>query len=742
MKKILLILVAVVFGLAPMTKADEGMWLPIFIERLNYADMQKEGLHLTPEEIYSINHSSIKDAIAIFGGGCTSEIISNQGLLLTNHHCGYGSIQAHSSLEHDYLSNGFWAETMADELPNPGLKATFLVRIEDVSEMVLATLSDTMSEDSRWQAVKKISKEITDEATDSTHYTASIRSFYEGNEYYLFVYEVYRDIRFVGAPPSSIGKFGADTDNWMWPRHTADFSMFRVYTDKDGNPAGYSENNVPMKPKHSLPISVAGVKEGDFAMILGYPGGTDRYMTSYGVKLALDVSNNTVVTIRDKKLKIMLEDMQADPAVRIKYASKYAGTSNYWKYYIGQTKGLKRLHVYDKKVELENRFTNWVDADNARKEKYGDVLKMISDSYSTIDKYEFSRIYLREAIQRGSELPGYANSFSRLAAEISKKDMDTEKVDKMVESLKKREDRHFKNYNEPTDRKLLAAMLEMYYKNVPVEQQPQFLKDIASKYKNDFGKYADYVFDKSNFTTPENVNALLEKPSAKKINKDPALLLYNAFTNFYNENYSKLLSKAYDKREKGNRLFMAGLLEMEPNKKFYPDANFTMRMTYGQVFPYYPADAIFYEYYTTLKGVMEKEDPDNWEFVVPSKLKELYEAKDYGIYGEDGKMHTCFISNLDITGGNSGSPVMNGYGELIGIAFDGNWEAMSGDIAFEPELQRTISVDIRYVLFIIDKFAGATRLIDEMNIVKARHATIKPENAQKKEEMQLEPVKE
>ncbi len=740
MKKTLLILIVVILGLVPLTKADEGMWLPIFIERLNYVDMQKEGLHLTPEEIYSINHSSLKDAIAIFGGGCTSEVVSDQGLLLTNHHCGYGSIQAHSSLEHDYLSEGFWAETMADELPNPGLRATFLVRIEDVTERVLATLSDTMSEDSRWRAIGKISNEISDEATKDTHYTASVRSFFEGNEFYLFVYEVFTDVRLVGAPPSSIGKFGADTDNWMWPRHTGDFSMFRVYTDKEGNPAPYSEDNVPMKPKHSLPISVAGVKEGDFAMILGYPGGTERYMTSYGIKLALDVSNNTIVSIRDKKLKIMMEDMQADPAVRIKYASKYAGTSNYWKYYIGQTKGLKRLHVYDKKVELENRFTDWVDADNARKEKYGDVLKMISDAYSTIEKYELARIYLREAIQRGSELPGFANSFYRLASELSKKEVDQAEVDKTIKYLKKREKSHFKNYNEPTDRKLLAAMLEMYHKNVPADQQPQFLKDIAKKYKNDFGKYADYVFDKSNFTTPEKVNALLEKPSAKKIEKDPAYVLYNAFTNYYYGNYSEIISEAYDKLNKGNRLFIAALREMEPDKKFYPDANFTMRMTYGQVFPYYPADAVFYDYYTTLKGVMEKEDPDNWEFVVPPKLKELYEAKDYGIYGENGRMHTCFISNLDITGGNSGSPVMNGYGELIGIAFDGNWEAMSGDIAFEPELQRTISVDIRYVLFIIDKYAGAKRLIDEMNIVRNRHNAIKAENARKKEKATKEPV--
>ncbi|OQX75833.1 MAG: serine protease [Bacteroidetes bacterium 4484_249] len=720
MKKLIFALVVFLMGFQPYSQADEGMWLPIFIDRLNYVDMQKMGLELTPEEIYSVNNSSLKDAIAIFGRGCTSEVISDQGLLLTNHHCGFGSIQAHSSLEHDYLTDGFWAQSFEEELPNPGLTAKFLIRIEDVTERVLANVTEEMTEEERYDKIYEIAEEIEKEATEDTDYDASVRSFFEGNEFYLFVYETYKDVRLVGAPPTSIGKFGADTDNWMWPRHTGDFSIFRVYTDKDGKPAEYSEDNIPLRPKHHLPISTAGVEKGDFAMILGYPGSTERYLTSYGVKMAIDISNQTVVDIRDKKLKIMMADMQANDEVRIKYASKYARTANYWKYFIGQTKGLKRLKVYDKKVELEEEFTKWVNADNSRIEKYGEALEDIASAYKTIDKYELVRIYEREAIERGSEILSYSGDFSNLKKELMQKDVNQEKVDKIIASLREGIEQHFKDYNASTDEKLLAAMLEMFYKNVPANQQPEYLKTIAAKYKGDFSKYAKKVFETSYFASPEKVEELLNKPSVKKIDKDLAYETAKAFINFYYSKIQPQTKDAYDLLDRGNRLFVAGLREMQPNKKFYPDANFTMRLTYGQVLDYYPEDAVHFNYYTTLKGVMEKEDPDNWEFVVPEKLKELYENKDYGRYGEGDIMKVCFLTNHDITGGNSGSPVINGNGELIGLAFDGNWEAMSGDIAFEPELQRTINVDIRYVLFIIDKFAGATRLIDEMTLVSER----------------------
>jgi hypothetical protein len=737
MKKIFFYLIVSLSLIQPVARADEGMWLPLFIDRLNYTDMQKMGLQLTPEEIYSINNSSIKDAIVQFGRGCTAEVISDQGLILTNHHCGYGRIQAHSSLEHDYLTDGFWAQSLEEELPNPGLTVSFLVRIEDVTEKILAGLGNTLSEESRSQIIDSITDVIVKEATGGNHYNASVRSFFEGNEFYLFVYETFKDVRFVGAPPSSIGKFGSDTDNWMWPRHTGDFSLFRIYSDKDGKPAEYSPDNIPLKPRHHLPVSLAGVQKGDFSFIMGYPGSTERYLSSFGVKLALDIYNQTVVDIRQVKLDIMMDDMQAEDDVRIKYASKYARTSNYWKYYIGQTKGLKRLKVYDKKVEVENEFDHWVNADPARKEKYGKTLEDIAEAYKQLTAYQMVSVYQSEAIRQGSEILGFAAEFSDLKKELENKEISKEKVDNQIARLKERATAYFKNYNAPTDQKLLAAMLGMYYMNVPAEQQPEYLKSIASKYKGNFDLFAAKIFETSHFTDKQKVEALLNNPSAKLIDKDLAYQTTRAMNNYFNQMIWPELETAYSLLDKANRSFLAGLREMNPEKKFYPDANFTMRLTYGRVLDYYPADAIHYEYFTTLKGVMEKEDPDNWEFVVPEKLKKLYHDKDFARYGENGTLKVCFLTNHDITGGNSGSPVLNGKGELIGLAFDGNWEAMSGDIAYEPELQRTINVDIRYVLFIIDKFAGAKRLIDEMSIVSNRPVT-KKEMVEKPEVMEQE----
>lgn len=716
MKKLFYILISFMMLISTNSRADEGMWIPLLVERLNYVDMQEMGLNLTAEEIYSINNSSLKDAIVIFGGGCTGEIISKEGLLLTNHHCGYGTIQSHSTVEHDYLTDGFWAMSKDEELENPGLSVQFLVRIEDVTDRVLDAVNDEMTEDERNKAINEIGNVIEDEATEGTHYKASVRSFFRGNEFYLFVYEVFSDVRLVGAPPSSIGKYGADTDNWMWPRHTGDFSLFRVYTAPDGTPAEYSKDNIPLEPKHHLPVSIKGVEQGDFAMILGYPGGTDRYLTSYGVKLAVEESNMTIVKIREEKLAIMREGMDADDAVRIQYASKYARTANYWKYFIGQTKGLKRLKVYDKKVALEDRFTEWVNASADRKKKYGAALPDIKKGYNILEEYNLSRWYYREAISRGSEILGFAGRFGTLRKQLTEK-VDQEVIDETISGLKAYTDRYFKNYNATIDQNMLAAMMHMYYVNVPADQQPEMLQKLGAKNDGDFSDWAAKVFEKSIFTTPEKVYALLENPKAKSIAKDPAYVAIRAFSDNYKAIYEKM-SASNDYLNKGNRLFIAGLREMDGDKTFYPDANFTMRLTYGTVEDYYPGDAVRYEYFTTLDGVMEKEDPNNWEFVVPDKLKELWLDKDFGMYGDGEMMPVCFLTNHDITGGNSGSPVINGDGELIGLAFDGNWEAMSGDIAFEPALQRTINVDIRYVLFIIDKYAGAQNIIDELTIVK------------------------
>ncbi|MBP6872452.1 MAG: S46 family peptidase [Bacteroidales bacterium] len=717
MKKLTLLLAAGLLSFNMALRADEGMWIPMLVDRLNYEDMQKLGLKLTADEIYNINQSSLKDAIVIFGRGCTGEIISDQGLLITNHHCGYGQIQAQSSVEHDYLTDGFWAMSLEEELPNPELTVQFLVRIEDVSEAVNSQLTADMTEEARSAKIQAVSDELIKKATDGTIYNAGVRSFFGGNEFYLFVYETYKDVRLVGAPPSAIGKFGGDTDNWMWPRHTGDFSMFRVYAGPDGKPADYSKDNIPLKPKHYLPVSIGGYKEGDYAMIMGYPGSTDRYLSSWGVQMAINTSNPAIVKIRQEKLDIMDAEMVNSDAVRIQYASKYARISNYWKYFIGQTKGLKRLDVYDKKVAIENDFRDWVGQDAARKEKYGSALTLIEESYQTISKYALANMYYREAGLRGPEIISLAGSFKGLADELAKETPDQEKIGKMKASLKAQSDAYFKDYYEPIDRKTFASMMKMFNEDVACDQKPEFLSLMMKKYKGCFKEYADAVFDKSIFTTAAKVNAFIENPVLKTLQKDPA---YQAFIAFY-EKYmeiQKATGASYTQLAKGNRLFIAGLREMNPDRKYAPDANSTMRLTYGTIQGYNPADAVYYEYFTTLDGVIEKEDPDNSDFIVPERLKTLYEKKDFGPYAENGTIRTCFLSNHDITGGNSGSPVINAYGELIGLAFDGNWEAMSGDIAFEPDYQRTISVDIRYVLFIIDKYAGAKNLIDEMTIVR------------------------
>jgi hypothetical protein len=698
-------------------RADEGMWLPMFVSRLNYVDMQKQGLHLTAEEIYSINNSSLKDAIIQFGAGCTGEIISPEGLILTNHHCGYGQIQSHSTTQNDYLTNGFWAMNKNEELPNEGLTARFLVRMEDLSQEFNNQLRGMKTEKERADKISDLIKKYEGSVPKENGMEAVVKSFFNGNEFYMFVYQVYRDVRLVGAPPSSIGKFGADTDNWMWPRHTGDFSLFRVYMSPDGKSAGFSKENIPYKPKHFLPISGKGVKKGDYAMIMGYPGTTDRYLTSYGVQLAIDVKNPTIVKIREDKLAIMRQFMNADPAVRIQYASKYAQTANYWKYFIGQTKGLKRLKVYEKKKELEDQFAIWVNSSNENKQKYGTAIKDISTAYAELAKVEILRWYFQEAIARGPEIIGFSRSFTSLLKELKAEKPDNEKITKLQNGLKSYSDKMFKDFNIATDKKLFASMLSMFYNNVPKEQQPEMLAEIAKKYKNNFTEYAEVVFKKSIFADQNKVKALLEKPTSKIIEKDMVYILMNAFYDNYVK-YNDQLKQYNEMLERGNRLFVAGIREMQPEKNFAPNANSTMRVTYGNVLDYFPADAIHYDFKTTMDGIMEKEDANNWEFVVPAKLKELYLNKDFGDYAENGKMPVAFLSNTDITGGNSGSPVINGDGELIGLAFDGNWEAMSGDIAFEPNLQRTISVDIRYVLFIIDKYAGAKNIIKELVIKK------------------------
>jgi len=714
MKRILSILIALIVSLNMSVRADEGMWLLPLLEQLNMGTMTELGLELSAEEIYSINQSSLKDAIAIFGGGCTAEIVSSEGLLLTNHHCGYGNIQSHSTVEHDYLKDGFWAMSKEEELANPGLSATFLVSIQDVTGRVLQDVTDDMSEEERSEAINKVRNEIAREATDNNHYNASVSSFFGGNNYYLLIYERYNDVRLVGAPPSSIGKYGHDSDNWEWPRHTGDFSVFRVYMGPDGNPAGYSEDNVPLQPRHHLPVSVKGVDENDFAMILGYPGGTQRYMTSYGIDEVLTITHPNRIKIRGIRQEILMADMMADPKVNIQYASKYSGSSNYWKFSIGQKEGLENLNIKAKKKKIEDRFSEWVQQRNKREELYGNALDLIKSSIEGRAEYNNAQQYLQECFLMGSELPSMARSSQRLLSALAGDDENA--VNEEVERLKSRSEGFYKDYNPPTDRKATKAMIKVFKEDIDPEFWPAFVKQIDTKFGGDIDSYVDHMFDESLFTSREKLMGFLANPDAETLETDPALQNGMDVMTVY-RNLRQHSGQFGSDLQKGRRLFIAGLREMDPGLVEYPDANFTMRLTYGTVLPYQPKDAVIYRHYTTMEGVMEKYIPGDYEYDLPDDLIELYNQKKFGRYADpDGHMPICFLTNNDITGGNSGSPVINGKGELIGIAFDGNWEAMSGDIAFEPDLQRCISVDIRYVLWVMDIYAGAGHLVEEMDI--------------------------
>lgn len=698
--------------------ADEGMWLPSLIHKLNITDMKKSGLELSADEIYNINSSSLKDAVvALDRGSCTAELISKDGLLLTNHHCGFGEIQSHSSVDHDYLRDGFWAMSREDELPNPKKTVTFLVSVEDVTDKVLADVTENMSESERKKSVNKISSKLQKEAKGDTHYETYVRSFFNSNKYYLFVVETFKDVRLVGAPPQALGKFGGDTDNWMWPRHTNDFSMFRIYSGPDGLPASYSKDNIPYQPKHFLPISLKGVEEGDFAMIMGYPGRTNRYKTSFGVENTMEVVNTVRKEVREKLLEVWGDYMSTSQKARIQYASKYARSSNYYKYSIGQNNGLTNLKVVDKKKAIEKDFTTWVNEDSNRKAKYGSALSYIEESYKDAED-DKARTYLTEAFLRGPEIFRFAYKLKPLVKLLEKPEENKIKIENIITDFKKGTDNYFKDYDAATDQKVVAALLKVYANKNAATFHPSFYATINKKHKGNFDKYAEKLFQKTFFDDKNELNEFLDNPSLKVLKKDMALLAaIDIYTKF--AEISKMVNKGQKKLAVGQRLFVAGLMEMEKDKSFYPDANSTMRLTYGKVLNYTPRDGVTYNYYTSTAGYLEKEIPGDSEFDVPARMKELLLAKDYGQYADkDGTLHACFITNNDITGGNSGSPVINGKGELIGIAFDGNWEAMSGDIAFEPDLQRCINVDIRFVLWVIDTYAGATHLIDEMTIVK------------------------
>ena len=658
----MIITAAIALCFAVQTKADEGMWMLPLLEKINSEALANLGSRLTPDQIYSINHSSIKDAVVQFGGGCTGEIISENGLLATNHHCGYASIQALSSEEHNYLEDGFWAQNLSEEIPVPGLSVSFLVSMEDVTGMV-----DT--EKARKKIIKKAQK-------DNPGCSIQITGFYNDNVQYLIVYKVYKDVRFVGAPPASMGKFGGDTDNWMWPRHTCDFSMFRVYAGPDNQPAQYSETNVPLKPAHSLSISLKGVEEGDFAMIMGYPGRTQRFQTAAQLEEMLAI-NDIRIDARTVLQDVMWKEMRSDEVVGLKYANKYASSSNGWKKWQGMREAFAKLDVIGRELDKEQRLEEWIIADPERKSIYGGAIEGIKNVVEHRRSSYESYILLSETLQR-IELLGLVNANS---------------------------DAKYKDYDADVDRKIALALTEHYLERASDEEKVNVSRE-----------YIENMFRASAFVSPKRLDAA--RSAGIDLSKDPAVLLKDKVKEAAT-NLQRTYTNEAQELNNCSKKYAAALLEWQKDKPSYPDANFTCRLTYGTVKGYEPKDGVIYKYYTTLKGVIEKEDPDNYEFRVPSKVKELYQNKDYGIHADaEGNLRTCFLTNLDITGGNSGSPVLDADGNLIGLAFDGNWEAMSGDVIFEPELQRCICVDIRYVLFMMDKFGGAGYLLNEMNIIR------------------------
>ena len=700
-------------------RADEGMWLLQLMKQQNSIDMmKKQGLKLEADDLYNPNGVSLKDAVGIFGGGCTGEIISPEGLILTNHHCGYGAIQQHSSVEHDYLTDGFWAMNRSEELPTPGLKFRFVHRIVDITDLVNAKIKAgevTEIDALTSPFLNKLAKEELEKSDLKGKPGIEVRAlpFYAGNKFYMFYYKVYSDVRMVAAPPSSVGKFGGETDNWMWPRHTGDFSMFRIYADANGEPAEYSESNVPLKTPKFLPISIKGLNEGDYAMIMGFPGSTERYLTQSEVKQRMNAVNQAMIDMRGVRLEVLRKYMDASDKTRIQYASKFAGSSNYWKNSIGMNKAIIDNDVLGAKAEIEKKYATFAQG----KPEYEGVVEkidaIIEKSTPTLRQLYYTNEALRGAIEFGS---------TYLIMDNIKKALE-EKNDSLLQASKKQLENaydgiHNKDYDHEVDRAVAKAILPALAKALNADELPSFYQTINGEFKGDYNTYVDNIYDNSILSNRKNLDKFLAKPTVKAIEKDPA----TAYSRSKNEKLQEL-GKQYMELESGMELlhkaYIRGLGEMKQPVPSYPDANFTMRLTYGNVKSYSPRDAVHYDYYTTTDGILEKENPEDREFVVPAKLKELIQKKDFGRYAmADGTMPVCFLTTNDITGGNSGSPVINGEGQLIGTAFDGNWESLSGDINFNNDLQRCIALDIRYVLFILDKLGNCSHLIKEMNIIE------------------------
>ena len=697
-------------------RADEGMWIPMLLKKYNIEDMQKQGFKLTAEDIYDINQASLKDAVIGLGREgypfshfCTGELISDEGLMVTNHHCAFDMIQSHSSLEHNYLRDGFWAKTKDEELANPGITASILVRMEDVTDRINSQLTPEMTPEERSERIKQVSSMLEKEAVKGTNLQANVKPYFNGNQYFMSVFKIYRDVRLVGAPPSAIGKFGGDTDNWMWPRHTGDFSVLRIYAGKDNEPALYSPDNQPYKPATFFKISTKGVHEGDFTMVFGYPGTTKEYLTSYAVEQIQEIENPNKIAIRTAKLNIINAAMESDELLRIKYASKAASVANAWKKWQGEVKGLNRFNTVETKQQEEKAFRQWA----AGKPAYANLLDRYQSLYAERKDLVLAQAYLSEAGMQGAEIVSWsARVYNTLNSEVFQKNPQ-----QVIEKIRAAAQEFYKDYDTETDRKILVEMLKLYNENLPAAWVPAEVQAAASK---GVEAYAAALFKKSVFASEEAFNAFISKAndkSCRKLEKDPAYSLYASIYRFNADNIAPKLSRIANEIKRLDEAWLAALMEMQPERHFYADANSTLRVAYGKVQGYAPCDAVYYKHFTTLNGIMEKDNPEIYDYDVPQRLREIYEQKDFGNYTQEGEVPVCFIATNHTTGGNSGSPVLNAEGHLIGINFDRAWDGVMSDIQYNTEICRNISVDIRYVLFVIDKVAGASHLIDEMVLV-------------------------
>ena len=688
--------------------ADEGMWLLRELNKENVARMQELGFTFPVDRLYDEQKSSLKDAVVIFGGGCTGVAVSQRGLIFTNHHCGYGAIQKLSAVEHDYLKDGFAAKNKTDELYADGLTVSFLRSMVDVTDQIVPKVPLVLSEIQRELAIDSLSNELIKAYENDPFTSARVVPYYARNKYYVVLYDLFRDVRLVVAPPSSVGKFGGDTDNWMWPRHTGDFSVFRVYAGKGNKPANYSQNNKPYKPKYVVPVSLAGVEDGDYTMTVGYPGSTQRYMSSWGIRQQMESENKPRIEVRGAKQAIWWDAMTGNDTIRIKYASKHAGSSNYWKNAMGMNEALNHLGVLREKEQLEERLDNWIQSNPKHKVKYDSTLVSLQNAYTGSDELARYTTYFLETFNNGIELIRFANTILRFDTEGTEEDKQAFIQERLIES--------YKNYEPELDKKVLPLLMKLYAARVPQQYHPDIYQKIDSVFGGDYEAYADWLFTNSQFTSLEKLMVLLKTADTQLLTKDPAMELALSTTDMGYE-LSEQMMPFYEKVLRGERELMAALMEMEPDKTFYPDANFTQRMSYGTVQGYAPRDAVWYNYYSTSKGILEKQLPGDPEFNVQEPILDAIYSGDFGRYADkEGVMRVNFLSNNDITGGNSGSPVMNGKAELVGLAFDGNWESLSGDILFENDMQRMISVDIRYVLYMIDKIMGAPHIVKELKL--------------------------